>query len=673
MHSLRRLVQFSSSCAGWAAFMSFSLLASAQSTSPNEWTWVGGSKMGSAYYAIPAVYGALGNFAPGNSPGGRHGPTTWADRNGHLWLFGGSSWDNNSNGQSFNDMWEFDPATSEWAWVGGSNAPVNNSSSCALSGVQGTQGVAASGNTPSARSDAASWTDATGHLWLFGGSDCNGREPNDLWEFDPATKDWAWIGGTTTNDQPGVYGTLGKPSAGNVPGGRAGAATWTDLSGQLWMFGGGGFDSNKVSGYLNDLWRFDPSTGAWTWISGNSTVPQSLEGWPGVYGTLGTPAQGNAPGGRSDGIGWSDSAGRLWLFGGTNSDPNSSQGILNDLWVFDPAASTWTWMNGKNSIGTDCSQFTAGITICGQPGVYGTIGIPDPANTPGARHSSGFWTENTGRFWLFGGDGFDGNGTENGWLGDLWAFDPTTDQWTWMGGSSGLNCPGGTCTQVGTYGTLGIPAASNYPGSRNSASSWTDSNGNFWMYGGIGFDSTSNEDFLDDLWVYQPSDSVNVPKPDFNLVASPSSLSLNAGQSGSSTVSVLITGGFNTVVSFTCSGLPAGASCSFSPSAITPSVTTRTSLTISTSAAAQAKPRDMRPLYPVSALAVILCCLGLRRSRQLQFMLLMATIFSALTACGGGSGGSGSGGGGGLSTSTVTVTGTSGSVQHSVTISLTVK
>jgi len=43
--------------------------------------------------------------------------------------------------------------------------------------------------------------------------------------------------------QPGVYGSLGVASASNIPGGRVGAISWTDSSGDLWLFGGNGYDS----------------------------------------------------------------------------------------------------------------------------------------------------------------------------------------------------------------------------------------------------------------------------------------------------------------------------------------------------------------------------------------------------------------------------------------------
>src|SRR6185437_5417327 len=36
--------------------------------------------------------------------------------------------------------------------------------------------------------------------------------------------EWTWMGGADRADQRGVYGTLGKPAAANIPGGRRGLA-----------------------------------------------------------------------------------------------------------------------------------------------------------------------------------------------------------------------------------------------------------------------------------------------------------------------------------------------------------------------------------------------------------------------------------------------------------------
>jgi uncharacterized membrane protein len=56
--------------------------------------------------------------------------------------------------------------------------------------------------------------------------------------------------------------------------------------------------------------------------------------------------------------------------------------------------------------------------------------------------------------------------------------------------------------------------------------------------------------------------------PDFSLSASPTSLSVTQGQSGSTTISTSVTGGFNSAISLSASGLPAGVTASFSPASI---------------------------------------------------------------------------------------------------------
>ncbi|MGD0789473.1 MAG: kelch repeat-containing protein [Terracidiphilus sp.] len=119
------------------------------------------------------------------------------------------------------------------------------------------------------------------------------------------TNEWTWMGGTQT-PQIGVYGTLGTPAIGNMPGNREGAVSWTDTKGNLWLFGGDGFDSVGMGGYLNDLWEYNPSTNEWAWMGGNDTANDS-----GVLGTLGTPAQGNIPAGRQSAVSWTDSKGNL--------------------------------------------------------------------------------------------------------------------------------------------------------------------------------------------------------------------------------------------------------------------------------------------------------------------------------------------------------------------------
>lgn len=225
-------------------------------------------------------------------------------------------------------------APNEWTWMGGSNSA---SSSAGQFGVLGTLGTPVAGNIPGATYWASSWTDRNGNFWLFGGGGNtvgggNGAsgDSNGLWEFLPSTNKWAWMDGTNMASQPGFYGTLGTPAPANFPGSRGAAAAWTDKDGNLWLFSGVGADANGNSGFLNDLWEFNPSTSEWTWMGGSSTASycDDTPGGPGscfnihagVYGTLGTPAAGNLPGARSGAVTWTDTNGDLWLFGGVGFD-----------------------------------------------------------------------------------------------------------------------------------------------------------------------------------------------------------------------------------------------------------------------------------------------------------------------------------------------------------------
>jgi N-acetylneuraminic acid mutarotase len=610
--------------------------------STNEWAWMSGN---SVYGYQSGVYGTLGTPAAGNTPGSRGGASNWTDLSGNLWLFGGSGVGSLSDTDYLSDLWEFNPSTSEWTWMGGSNTANQ-------SGVYGTLGTPAAGNIPGGRYSSATWTDPSGNFWLFGGYVYNVGELNDLWEYNTSTNQWAWISGSSAGTQPGVYGTLGTPAAGNMPGGRFGASSWIDSSGNFWLFGGQGFDAQANCCNLNDLWEFNPSTSEWTWMSGSSTGYQ-----PGVYGTLGTPAAGNVPGGgRDSSLTWTDPSGNLWLFGGLESGGSGNR--LNDLWRYQLSATTlaaaatptfsvpggtyataqtvtisdatadatiyyttngttpttgssvyssaitvsstetleaiatasgsttsaletaaytitspaatpifsvpagtyitaqtvsisdttsgaaiyyttngttpstsstvyngaitvsatetleaiatasgyttsnvataayaitpstvngvgdWTWMGGSSTIN--------------QYGVYGTLGTPAAGNIPGSRSAASTWTDSSGNLWLFGGYGLDAADGINFWLNDLWEFNPSTNLWTWMGGSS-------AGIESGVYGTLGTPAAGNLPQGREGASSWTDSSGNLWLFGGTGLDANDNGGDLNDLWEYNTS------------------------------------------------------------------------------------------------------------------------------------------------------------------------
>jgi N-acetylneuraminic acid mutarotase len=561
-------------------------------TASNDWTWVGGSSIDPAGTAGQSgVYGTLGTAAAGNVPGGRSDAMSWTDSSGNRWLFGGIGLDANGKVGELNDLWELNPSTNIWTWVSGSNSVGSflgtNGEYAGQPGVYGTLGVAAAGNTPGSREGASTWVDSKGNLWLFGGFGWDQTvqfesiEFNDLWEFNPSTNQWTWMGGSNTAEtdtgQNGVYGTMGTPAAGNIPGSRYNAASWKDSSGNFWLFGGYGLLSNGDLGDMNDLWEFSPSTDQWTWMGGSPTVSSCMRyssedifcEQTGSYGTLGTAAQGNIPPGRSNASTWTDSTGNFWLFGGNSWDQSQVfAGIIyNDLWKFNPASGEWTWVGGS-SVPPNC--VTNSADECAKLSVYGTLGTPAAGDTPGSRSSAVTWTDSSGNLWLFGGSGYDSAGTL-GELSDFWEFNPSTNEWTWIGGSNIAN-------QNGVYGTLGTPAAGNVPGGRTEAVSWTDLNGGFWLFGGLGFPSAGGQSYLNDLWAYRATTTTLPTAATPTVTVSPLPASFSTTQSTTVTVgvsggnsnptptgSVILSGGGYTSASTTLSGgsatitVPAGS------------------------------------------------------------------------------------------------------------------
>ena len=369
--------------------------------------------------------------------------------------------------------------TGPWVWESG--ADTRNAA-----GVYGTRGVAAAGNVPGARAGSMTWTDGAGNFWLFGGTYFDAKGDlfflNDLWRYTPSSGLWTWISGSdapaTTYGTPGIYGVQGQASPSSMPGARASGASWIDPAGNLWLFGGFGYDSTNLSD-LNDLWEYSPAAGEWTWVGGPSSASTPIA----VYGTRGVAAAANLPPQRQGCAAWIDSTGNLWLFGGTGVIPGpganmNTVGGLNDLWKFSPVTGEWTWVSGSSSANATAS--------------YGTLGVAASTNVPDGRSAvAASWIDSADNLWLFGGS------TLSGFRNDLWKFTPSTNQWTWV---SGPNTPSG----LGVYGTPGSSAATNVPGSRLAAASWIDASGNFWLFGGEGVIDPQTSGLFNDLWMFSP-------------------------------------------------------------------------------------------------------------------------------------------------------------------------
>ncbi len=488
-----------------------------------------------------------------NTPGGRDFAMSWTDKNGNRWLFGGFGFEvthQNTDGIPgyLNDMWVWptSPSSGEddgW-WIPGAWIPANipivndlvaSNFTADITRLQfknrpasyGTQGIGTSCATPGAactepgsRWGGITWTDTSGNLWMFGGqgvaSDQSGLL-NDIWEFDmnsgPCSYDlttgtgiftncqWIWQGGSNLANPSTTSTALG---ATGVPGGRWGAASYTDSTGSnVWMFGGQGYDSAGTVGLLNDLWKYNIAAGTWTLVSGTTTANQN-----GVYGTQGTGAAGNAPGGRQTAVVWVDLSGNIWLFGGFGLDSAGTSGntgtgsqqigsVLNDLWKFDPVAGQWTWVSGSN--------------LANQNGVYGTQGISNATtnaaatNVPGSRWGSIGWTNPDGNLFLFGGFGFGSQGTQpTGFLNDVWEYQLSTGEWIWWKGSVDVNQPGTYITNPINFFQLSY--VNNAVGARRGAAHWApDPFGFVYVFGGEGYAGAGGPyGALNDVWHYLP-------------------------------------------------------------------------------------------------------------------------------------------------------------------------
>jgi N-acetylneuraminic acid mutarotase len=420
-----------------------------------DWTWISNAN------APDENFGTQGVPSPQNQVAPRWGNSFWSDHSGNLWVLGGYGYSNQGGTGEKNDLWRYSIADGLWTWMKGGttlDAP----------SVYGALGVADDANTPGARHESASWSDSLGNLWLFGGTNTTYRF-NDLWKFQPGTNAWTWIKGSQFPDQPSNYGTRGQESVDRIPGARSAASTWTALDGTVWLFGGYGYASDNQPGWLNDLWKYNPATGNWTWMHGTQQINQA-----GVYGTQGLGAAGNTPGARQNAATWVDSGNNLWMFGGYIG-ANGAE-LFSDLWRYSLLTNTWTWVAGSNT--------------SNQTGVYGTPGVPAAANHPGARFGSGTWVDQDGRFLLFGGTGY--STSTLGSLNDLWAFDASTLNWVWEKGSNGVNAPG-------VFGTRGVPSPGNTPSARYDACSLTDVLGNHWLFAGNS-NTLFNVGGAKDLW-----------------------------------------------------------------------------------------------------------------------------------------------------------------------------
>jgi hypothetical protein len=227
------------------------------------------------------------------------------------------------------------------------------------------------GPRPDARAGAGMVYDGQRQkLVLFGGRSAAGANYDDTWEWDPTTGSWTKL--TIAGAHPSGRSQLGL--------------VYEESTKKILLFGGGlaqplaeytgnpNRDSAPISASLNDTWEFDPAQGTWAALS---------------------PA--TKPSVRHDfGMAWDSSRNKVVLFAGLQVDIAGATGVpKRDTWEWDPEKGTWTERTGSTK----------------------------PSQRFG--HALAF-DDTRKKLVLFGGVDM----ATNGFINDLWEWEPTTAEWS---------------------------------------------------------------------------------------------------------------------------------------------------------------------------------------------------------------------------------------------------
>jgi hypothetical protein len=259
-------------------------------------------------------------------------------------------------------------------------------------------------------------------------------------------------------------------------------------------------------------------------------------------------------------------------------------------------------------------------------------------------------------------------------------------------GTSGVGVPSGSVTFADSFGPIPTTNPQLLPPVQVPNPSPLNSQGNTSIGDGIiSFDAGNHSisaTYSSDSSFNSSSSSTPVTftiQPGFAAVSGPTDVSISApGSSGTTMVGIIASSNFTTAITFTCSGLPAEATCSVASAASQgPTTVVNASITINTTAAHTTMLRSNEQRYYYAALLGsglpligLLAIGGSRRRRStLPGLMMVVAFLMFLPACGGGSSSPhhqqdpGTAAGSYL----VTVTATAGSLSEQGTFTLTVK
>ncbi|CAD5121932.1 unnamed protein product [Dimorphilus gyrociliatus] len=281
-----------------------------------------------------------------NRPSSRSEAVTWCT-NAQMYMYGGIT----ENNIVLDDFWIFNLLKLQWN-------KVNNN------------------HIPGKRHGSASWEGKDQCLYMFSGNSQDNIDrsrnlgiglTNEMWKFCKVDEKWKNISNSRGHTGRSSIGEFGKESKLNFPGARKLAATWTDLNGSLWMFGGEGLDDEKNNilfkrdKLLSDIWRFNATSNLWTFIGGFKEGERHA-----LYGPKGKSSIEYLPGPRYAPTFWTYDN-KLYLYGGRGHNAKNETAILSDLWKADLVFSNGDVRNelklSNGAIFIICFSTVAGVAL----------------------------------------------------------------------------------------------------------------------------------------------------------------------------------------------------------------------------------------------------------------------------------------------------------------------
>lgn len=330
------------------------------------------------------------------------------------------------------------------------------------------------------------------HALIFGGRgiDSKGKEGflNDLWISEDMVQ-FGWYEGSNERNARSQFHNPGA-----TPSGRwKHACAAHPESKSFIVFGGVGEhpDDPKQSAILDDVFLYGEH--GWQFLAGgeHSQAPDFHN----------KNAKMRNPGGRADHAS-AMVENLFYVFGGqsvmANEKGETSEVMMADLWSFDVKGHYWT--------------FVSGSSVANMHGQYPmAIGVGGESFGPGARVGAAMaFNQLTNELFVFGGFGFGYIPGRTGYLNDLWSYNTykPVSTWTWLGGSSNVNSPGGMVGNVGFPAS--IPSRANgllFSGNDGYEAELT-------LIGGVALESADKPEGIADVWMC----NVNLP-PAFTMLA----------------------------------------------------------------------------------------------------------------------------------------------------------